>query len=413
MTSTRLPRIAAALVACAALAAGFAATMRASRADDAAPAAPAKDPEIPADTEIVTTASGLKYFVLVPGKEGKHPKMGESVKVHYTGWLTDGTKFDSSRDRGAPTEFMVGQVIPGWNEALQLMTTGARWKLTIPAKLAYGESGSPPKIPANATLIFDVELLAFRSMPDFHAPDPAVQKKTASGLKYEVLAEGAGDPPGANDAVELKFAFWTTKGGLCDCTEKAGQTVKARAEDLALPFMKEAIGLLRPGARLRFEVPPELCFGDKPMSAELPANSPTIWELELVRVIHPLPLPKFALPDDAKAKTTASGLKYEVIQEGEGASPHMGEKVKVHYAGWLTDGTLFDSSYGRGEPMEVPLGRVIQGWNEVLQLMKPGAIYRVTIPPSLGYGARPAGPKIPANSTLVFYVNLVGPAAGE
>jgi FKBP-type peptidyl-prolyl cis-trans isomerase len=63
--------------------------------------------------------------------------------------------------------------------------------------------------------------------------------------------------------------------------------------------------------------------------------------------------------------------------------------------------------------MEVPLGRVIQGWNEVLQLMKPGAIYRVTIPPSLGYGARPAGPKIPANSTLVFYVNLVGPAAGE
>jgi FK506-binding protein 4/5 len=282
--------------------------MRASRADDAAPAAPAKDPEIPADTEIVTTASGLKYSVLVPGKEGKHPKMGESVKVHYTGWLTDGTKFDSSRDRGAPTEFMVGQVIPGWNEALQLMTTGARWKLTIPAKLAYGESGSPPKIPANATLIFDVELLAFRSMPDFHAPDPAVQKKTASGLKYEVLAEGAGDPPGANDAVELKFAFWTTKGGLCDCTEKAGQTVKARAEDLALPFMKEAIGLLRPGARLRFEVPPELCFGDKPMSAELPANSPTIWELELVRVIHPLPLPKFALPDDAKAKTTASGL---------------------------------------------------------------------------------------------------------
>jgi peptidylprolyl isomerase len=407
MPQARTLRIAAVLAfASAAVLGAFAATTASRAADD--------KPEIPADTEITTTKSGLKYSVLVPGNPGKHPKMGEAVRVHYTGWLTDGKMFDSSRTRGTPAEFVVGQVIPGWNEALQLMTAGARWKLTIPADLAYGERGSPPAIPANATLIFDVELLQVRSLPDFHAPDPAAQKKTESGLKYEVVAEGKGDPPAATDAFELKFAFWNTGGKLLDCSEKSGQTIKVRAEDLALPFMKEAVKILRPGGRLRLEVPPELCFGAKSPGPDLPANSTTVWELELLRVIHPLPLPAFALPDEEKAKTTASGLKYEVIEEGSGTPPKLGDKVKVHYAGWLTDGTLFDSSFARGEETEFPLGRVIKGWNEGLQLMKPGAVYRFTIPPSLAYGAQQAGPKIPPNSTLVFYIMLVkvgdGPA---
>ena len=85
----------------------------------------------------------------------------------------------------------------------------------------------------------------------------------------------------------------------------------------------------------------------------------------------------------------------------------MGGRVMVHYAGWLTDGTLFDSSYGRGEEMEVQLGRVIRGWNEGLQLMKPGSTYRFVIPPELAYGAQAAGPKIGPNSTLVFLIKLV------
>src|SRR6185295_1806422 len=83
------------------------------RAED--PAKPAASP-IPEDKDpVVTTATGLKYSVLVAGKEGVHPKMGDRVKVHYTGWLPDGTKFDSSRDRGAPAQFTVGQVVQGWN----------------------------------------------------------------------------------------------------------------------------------------------------------------------------------------------------------------------------------------------------------------------------------------------------------
>jgi FKBP-type peptidyl-prolyl cis-trans isomerase len=333
--------------------------------------------------------------------------MGESVKVHYTGWLTNGTKFDSSRDRGQPTEFTVGGVIAGWNEALQLMTRGARWKLTIPAKLAYGDRASP-QIPANSVLIFDVELIDFRSLPEFTAPDAKAQTKTESGFKYEVLAEGAGDPPTAKDAFELKFAFWNTKGSLIDCSEKAGQTLKSRVDDLSLAFMKEAVQKMKPGAKWRFEVPAALCFGERAMSMELPANSDTVWEIELIRVIHPLPIPAFAMPDETKAKTTESGLKYEVIEEGAGTPPKRGEKVKFHYAGWISDGTLLGSSFERGEEMEAILGNLqTKGWNEGVMLMKPGAVYRFAIPPAIGFGDKAVGTKIPANSTLVFYVKLV------
>lgn len=105
----------------------------------------------------VTTASGLQYKVLKAGK-GKKPKATDTVVVHYVGTLHDGTKFDSSRDRGQPAEFKVNGVIKGWSEALQLMNEGSHWIIVLPASLAYGPSGNGP-IPPNAVLMFDVELL--------------------------------------------------------------------------------------------------------------------------------------------------------------------------------------------------------------------------------------------------------------
>lgn len=108
----------------------------------------------------VTTDSGLQYQVLKAG-DGPVAQPGQKVKVHYTGWLTNGTKFDSSVDRGEPFEFKLGarQVIPGWDEGVAGMKVGEKRRLTIPSKLAYGKRGAGGVIPPDATLVFDVELL--------------------------------------------------------------------------------------------------------------------------------------------------------------------------------------------------------------------------------------------------------------
>tara|TARA_B100001250_G_scaffold154261_1_gene132571 strand:- start:2167 stop:2841 length:675 start_codon:yes stop_codon:yes gene_type:complete len=108
---------------------------------------------------VTTTASGLQYEILSTGS-GEKPTTEDQVTVHYHGTLTDGTVFDSSVDRGQPATFGVTQVIKGWTEALQLMSTGDKWKLTVPADLAYGDQGAGGMIGPGATLIFEVELLS-------------------------------------------------------------------------------------------------------------------------------------------------------------------------------------------------------------------------------------------------------------
>ena len=109
----------------------------------------------------IKTESGLQYEELIVG-EGAEAKAGQNVSVHYTGWLTDGQKFDSSKDRNAPFQFSLGagMVIRGWDEGVQGMKVGGTRKLTIPAELGYGARGAGGVIPPNATLIFEVELLA-------------------------------------------------------------------------------------------------------------------------------------------------------------------------------------------------------------------------------------------------------------
>lgn len=106
-------------------------------------------------------------------------------------------------------------------------------------------------------------------------------------------------------------------------------------------------------------------------------------------------------------KVTPSGLQYKVEKEGTGAKPTAASKVKVHYEGTLIDGTKFDSSYDRGEPIEFALSGVIKGWTEGLQLMTPGSIYYLYIPYDLGYGEKGAGGQIPPFATLIFKVELL------
>jgi FKBP-type peptidyl-prolyl cis-trans isomerase FklB len=107
-------------------------------------------------------------------------------------------------------------------------------------------------------------------------------------------------------------------------------------------------------------------------------------------------------------QTTASGLQYEVLTEGDGPKPKATDKVKCHYHGTLIDGTVFDSSVQRGQPATFPLNMVISGWTEALQLMSVGSKYRLFLHPTLAYGERQTGAVIGPNSTLIFDVELLG-----
>ena len=139
---------------------------------------------------VFTTASGLQYEVLKDG-QGTPPKMGDSVVVNYRGMLLDGTEFDSSYKRGQPANFVVGHVIPGWNEALQLMKPGAKYKLFIPPQLAYDLSppmGAP--IPPGAMLIFDVDLISVQppkptaQMPPMNMQRPPTPVQSPPGQPH-------------------------------------------------------------------------------------------------------------------------------------------------------------------------------------------------------------------------------------
>ena len=375
-------------------------------AQDPAASQPAA-PKIPEDKEVVTTASGLKYSVLNPGDpKGIHPKIGDKVKVHYTGWLTDGKVFDSSVQRGQPAEFVLGRVIEGWNEVVALMTKGERVKVTIPPELGYGERGAGNDIPPNATLIFEVELLDLKvgpALPVWRDGDPKKQNKSDNGLVVETVKEGAGESVGAEAPLEIRFAFWNPGKQLLDCAE-LGTPLYGPPKNFRLELFKQLLPTLKPGQRVRCEVPPELAFGDRGMGPKLPGKTTSIWELEVVRKIE---VPAFAMSDEKKLVTTKSGLKYEVLKEGTGKTPTVSDQVLAFYTGWLTNGKEFDSAHRRGQPTPFGVSGVIKGWTEGLQLMKEGAIYKFTIPPDLAYGAEGAGADIPANATLVFVIELL------
>ncbi len=253
-----------------------------------------KEAKLPAPADVAAppsdakkTASGLALKVLKAGTSKEHPGPDDKVKVHYTGWTTDGKMFDSSITRGEPTSFRVSGVIKGWTEGLQLMSPGEKARLWIPAKLAYGDTPAQPGMPSGM-LVFDVELLEIATAPKAPAvpPDvkaaPATAKKTESGLAYRVLQKGTGTRhPKPTDRVKVHYSGWTPDGKMFDSSVTRGEPT-AFGLNGVIKGWTEGVQLMVEGEKTRFWIPGALAYGDNPRPGA--PGGPLVFDIELLSI---------------------------------------------------------------------------------------------------------------------------------
>jgi peptidylprolyl isomerase len=237
-----------------------------------------------ATADTVTTTSGLKYIDVVVAA-GEKSKAGDVATVHYTGWLTDSTKFDSSRDRNQPFKVSIGQgsVIPGWDEGLQGMAIGSKRTLIIPPELGYG-ARSAGSIPPNSTLIFEVEMLDIsepRKIPEY---DEANLQTTESGLQYVITQEGTGAIPQKGQTVEVHYSGWLVDGKMFDSSVDRGAPIQfPLGTGRVIPGWDEGLAMMKVGGKRILVIPSELAYGAGGRGA-IPPNSILIFEVELLGV---------------------------------------------------------------------------------------------------------------------------------
>ena len=232
---------------------------------------------------MTTTASGLHYDDTTPGT-GAEAKAGQPVTVHYTGWLFHasapnqrGTKFDSSKDRGEPFEFELGagMVIRGWDEGVQGMQVGGTRVLTIPPELGYGARGAGGVIPPNATLVFEVELLA--------EPERAP-------LVIDDVVEGTGAEAAAGARVTVHYTGWlfdasapNQRGAKFDSSKDRGDPFRFQlGAGMVIRGWDEGVQGMQVGGTRVLTIPPALGYGARGAGGVIPPNATLVFEVELL-----------------------------------------------------------------------------------------------------------------------------------
>ena len=237
---------------------------------------------------------------------------------------------------------------------------------------------------------------------DVAAP-PADAEKTKSGIASKVLTKGTGDKhPGEADQVMVHYTGWTTDGKMFDSSKMRGKAASFPLNRV-IKGWTEGLQLMVTGEKRRLWIPVELAYNNQPGR---PAGM-LVFDVELLsfkEAPKPIPAPSDVAAAPKDAKKTKTNLAYKVQKKGTGKEhPTSNDKVSVHYTGWTTDGKMFDSSIMRGAPAEFPLGNVIPGWTEGVQLMVEGEKTRFWIPVELAYNNKPGMPA----GMLVFDIELL------
>ncbi len=230
---------------------------------------------------VVKTDSGLQYVDIKEG-EGEPPKKGQLCDVHYTGWLWEngakGKKFDSSVDRREPFSFHVDvkEVIKGWDEGVSTMKVGGKRELVIPAELAYGKRGAGRVIPPDATLLFEVELLA-------------KWEKTDSGLEFRDIKEGTGATPKTGQNCEVHYTGWLwnrgMKGKKFDSSLDHGEPLSFHVGNSeVIKGWDEGVATMKAGGKRRLLIPAKLGYKERGAGNVIPPNATLLFDVELLKV---------------------------------------------------------------------------------------------------------------------------------
>ncbi len=376
------------------------------------------------------------YYVIEQEGTGNFPQLGKEVLVHYVGTRLDGKKFDSSRDRGQPFSFPLGQgrVIKGWDKGIPLFKEGSRGKLFLPAAVAYGERGAGADIPANTPLVFDIEVIPApvvlpeaTQIENYMKSYPAhVFTKSPDGLLFSIENKGTTAPAKLGDKVVFHFVGKFLDGRVLGDSHQSGNPLNLSCgQNQMLPGggFDKAFQMLGKGGKGQFIVPSDLGLG-KQGAQGIPPGTPLVFDLEVIDILdaaavkaaevamnakQQTDIEAFAKTNNLAIKKTASGLNYYVETQGTGAKIETGKNVSVHYTGKLLNGTKFDSSLDRGEPIKFPIGmgNVIKGWDEGIPLFNVGGKGKLLIPSYLAYGEQ-GPPNIGANAILIFDIEVVG-----
>ncbi|KAD3068475.1 hypothetical protein E3N88_36355 [Mikania micrantha] len=343
-------------------------------------------------------SQGLKKKLLKEGEGWDTPDNGDEVEVHYTGTLLDGTQFDSSRDRGTPFKFTLGQgqVIKGWDQGIKTMKKGENALFTIPAELAYGESGSPPTIPPNATLQFDVQLLSWLSVKDICKDGGIFKKILNKGDKWE--------NPKDLDEVLVNYEVRLEDGTLISKSDGVEFTVQ---DGHFCPALSKAVKTMKKGEKVILTVKPQYGFGEKGKLAlgdegGVPANATLLITLELV---------SWKTVSDV---TKDRKVMKKILKEGEGYErPNEGAVVQVRLIGKLQDGTVFTKKGHDGDELfefKTDEEQVIDGLDRAVMTMKKGEVAIVTIAPEYAFGSTESKQElavVPPNSPIIYETELV------